>query len=277
MADTFDRSLAHWSEDKRRGMEDFYALATADYRHLAEAMDWKTWFEERQREAGERPLRLLDVACGSGKFPSALVEHAALGEADIRPVAYDLLDPSPFSVAEAKAALRPPFEPAGEHVVRLEDFESEPGVYDIVWATHALYAVPEDALDRAMERFVNAVGRVGVIAHSAAAGHYVRFYSDFLADFRGGEGERYRSAEELLGALDRLGARYQTRDIQYRNGAPLEDEARVEGFLQRCVFDDSVSLAALMAGPRTGPWLAGCRTPDGWRFPQRVKLIVIET
>jgi hypothetical protein len=104
----------------------------------------------------------------------------------------------------------------------------------------------------------------------------VRFYSDFLQDFRGGEGERYRSAEEIVTALDALGVRHQSRDLSYRNGAPLENEDVVEGFLQRCLFDDTVTLADLLRGPRTGPYLEGCRTGEGWRFPQRVKLIVIE-
>ena len=276
MADTFERSLSHWSADKRRGMEDFYTLATADYRHLAEALDWKRWFEGRQRAAGERPLKLLDVACGSGKFPTALVKHANLAAAAVSPVATDLLDPSAFSVAEARAALSPPFTPADEHVVALQEFECPEGAYDIVWATHALYAVPEAELARAMERFVKAIGGVGFIAHSAAAGHYVRFYADFLEDFRDGQGERYRSAEELTAALDHLAVPYRTETITYHNGAPLAEEERVEGFLQRCLFDDTVTLADLMEGARTGPWLNACRTAEGWQFPQRVTLIHIE-
>ncbi|MGY9063474.1 MAG: hypothetical protein ACKVG1_14470, partial [Rhodospirillales bacterium] len=69
-ADTFERSCDHWSEAGRREMEDFYALASVDYQHLAEAIDWKVWFETRQKEVGLRSLQLLDVACGSGKFPA---------------------------------------------------------------------------------------------------------------------------------------------------------------------------------------------------------------
>ena len=50
----------------------FYRLASVDYKHLAEAIDWRHWLETRQKEAGSRSLQLLDVACGSGKFPKAL-------------------------------------------------------------------------------------------------------------------------------------------------------------------------------------------------------------
>ncbi|CAN0498997.1 unnamed protein product, partial [Laminaria digitata] len=70
IADTFDRSCDHWSEAGREEMEGFYALASVDYRHLAAAIDWTAWLEARQKAAGSRHLRLLDVACGSGKFPA---------------------------------------------------------------------------------------------------------------------------------------------------------------------------------------------------------------
>ena len=71
-SDTFDRSCDHWSESGREEMEGFYALASLDYQHLAEAIDWKNWLEIEQKKVGSRCLQLLDVACGSGKFPVAL-------------------------------------------------------------------------------------------------------------------------------------------------------------------------------------------------------------
>ena len=79
--DIVTRSIAHWSEAGRRGMDAFYTLATDDYRHLAEARDWAGWLDGLQEKAGARSLRLLDVACGSGKFPNALVRHAGVAGA----------------------------------------------------------------------------------------------------------------------------------------------------------------------------------------------------
>ena len=84
-SDTFESSLAHWSEAGRTEMDAFYALATADYRVLACAHDWSAWLLNAEKRAGG-PLTILDVACGSGKFPTALVKHAGLGGAGLRPV-----------------------------------------------------------------------------------------------------------------------------------------------------------------------------------------------
>jgi len=277
MTDTFERSCAHWSEAKRGEMEAFYALATADYRVLAEAMDWRGWLEARQAAVGERPLRLLDVACGSGKFPVALADHAGVGDAAIQPVAYSLLDPSAFSIAEARANLPDPFRPDGEYEVALQELDCAYGAFDIAWATHALYAVPPRELDAAMGRFLHALGDdgVGVIAHSAAHGHYVRFHGHFLEAFGGDPAQRYSSAEQVQAALRAHGASVETREIAYENGVPEDARAQVEGFLQRCAFDDRYSLDQMRAREPLASYLAPCLSDGHWRFPQRVQLMFV--
>ena len=273
--DLLARSSAHWSEDRRTEMDAFYRLATDDYRHLAQARDWAGWLENAQKQAEGRSLRLLDVACGSGKFPNALVQHAGIGDIGLRPVATDLLDPSAFSIAEARAALPAPFVPAAEHETTLQDFVPPAEGFDIVWATHALYAVPENELPAAAARFRAAVGTSGrgVIAHSAAAGHYIEFHRRFLSAFGAVGTVPYISAEQLAEALRTAGATVTVSEVRYDTEAGLDDTAAVEGYLQRCVFDDTVSLAQMLSAPELADYLSECRKDDGWRFPQLVYLI----
>jgi ubiquinone/menaquinone biosynthesis C-methylase UbiE len=275
MSDTFDRSCQHWSEAGRAEMEAFYALASVDYRHLAEALDWKAWLEARQEQAGDRRLRLLDVACGSGKFPSALVRHAGVAAAAIQPVDYALLDPAEFSVAEARRALATPFVAGHEYVSTLQDLHCEPGSFDIVWATHALYALPLEELRAGLERFIRATGDIGFIAHASADAHYLRFYRHYLDAFRDAEGTPYTTAEQIIATLRQLGAHIDTLEINYENGAPSTQWQQVEGYLQRCVFDDSISLQQMLDHPITGEYLSTCRCNDDWRFAQKVELIFV--
>ena len=276
MSSTFDRSCQHWSESRRREMEDFYALAWVDYRHLAEALDWKRWFEAHQREIGDRRLRLLDVACGSGKFPAALLRDAALTDADVKPVDYALLDPAAFSIAEARDALAAPFVPGDEFESTLQDFDPVAGPYDIVWATHALYAIPPTEIDAALKRFLSALRGRGFIAHACADAHYLAFYRHYLEAFRPGEDiAPFTTAEQVLAALERLGAEVTSRDIEYVNGTGINARERVEGYLQRCLFDDDITLDELLTHPLTGGYLAGCQQDGQWQFSQRVKLIFI--
>src|SRR6056297_3240326 len=241
--DLLTRSTAHWSEDRRAGMDAFYRLATDDYRFLAQARDWAAWLSEAQFQTGGRGLRLMDVACGSGKFPNALVRHAGVGEAGLLPIATDLLDPSAFSIAEARAALPAPFTPAAEHLTTLQDFIPPSDGYDVVWATHALYAVPADELPLAAARFGAA------------------------------NAEPYISAEMLADALRAAGATVAVTELRYDSTARPDDTKAVEGYLQRCVFDDSVSMARMENASGLADYLAACRTAAGWRFPQIVHLI----
>ena len=282
-ADTFERSCDHWSESSRQEMEDFYALASVDYRHLAEALDWKTWLENRQKEVGSRSLRLLDVACGSGKFPASLVSHAHVSVSEISPVDYALLDPSRFSISEAKQALAAPFRAGAEYEMILQDLDCQPGSFDIVWATHAIYAIPKKELEKALGRFVHAMGYgntannhgTGFIAHANFQSHYLQFYQHYLNGFKGGMGEPYVSSEQILTALTQMGIPFEIKQINYTNGLPQTDERQVEGYLQRCLFDDTLSLKEMLSNNVTGPYLERCRKNGAWEFAQHVTMIFV--
>lgn len=272
--DTFDRSCAHWSEDGRAEMERFYAIASVDYRHLAEARGWGDWLTARQEAAG-RPLTLLDVACGSGKFPAALTRYARLGEAGLDPINYALLDPSAFSIAEARAALEPPFVPGASYQTTLQALDCPPNAFDVVWATHALYAVPPGEIRTALERFVDVCAGEGFIAHAYADAHYLAFQRRFLEAFGRKHETPYASAEDLIAGLRALGVPFDVNDLAYENGADAQDRGAVEGYLQRCVFDESVSLEEMERTDGLADYLAGCRAAGDWRFSQSVALISI--
>ena len=271
--DTFERSCAHWSEQGRREMESFYVLAVEDYRQLAIAFDWAAWLQAHERRADGRPVRLLDVACGSGKFPSALQEHAGLSGAALRPIQYDLLDPTSFAIDEARSVLRAPFQPGEEFLCRLQDLTSAQD-YDVIWATHALYALPPDELKDGLEKFIAAIapGGAGFIAHASEKAHYLKFYRPYLETIKQGAGTPYTSAEQIVGALESLGVKMEVRDIVYDARAP-EGSPEVEGYLQRCLFDDTLSLSDMLANPALASYLETCRDDQGWRFRQHVKMM----
>ncbi len=278
MTDTFARSCQHWSEDRRAGMDAFYALATVDYRHLAQSRDWAAWLQERAAPIGDRRLQLLDVACGSGKFPSALIAHAGIGTLGMPAIDYALLDPSAFSVAEARQALQPPFIPGTEYICTLQDLECARGAYDVVWATHALYALPRVDLEAGLERFLHAMGPdgTGFIAHASEQAHYLKFYRAYLEGFDRPDSAPYVCAEDITDTLSRMGASFTARDITYENGAPDDQRAAVEGYLQRCLFDDTLTLDDMLSNTVTGPYLSACHGSNAWRFAQRVTMISIQ-
>lgn len=269
---TEQRSLAHWAEAGRAGMEAFYALAIEDYRRMVAARDWAA---DLRGHAVDGRVRVLDVACGSGKFPAELVRRGLADAVAGTRVEIDLLDPSPFSLAEARSVLAPPFTVRATHETRIQDLPSGVGGFDVAWATHALYAVPPDEIGAGIARMVAALrpGGFGAIVHATSASHYLRFAEAFRATFAP-DPVPFTSGEQVAGALAAAGITPHIATLRYDVGHP--DRAVVEGFLQRCVFDDSVSLEQMEAEGAVGTYLARCAGPDGYRFTQVVDVLTWE-
>ena len=272
--DTADRSLAHWSEAGRREMEAFYALARLDYEHLAKALDWPEVLAVQASQSS--PVRLMDVACGSGKFPEALLEHTELPQIEVD---YALLDPSAFSLEEAAAVLRTPFTAGERFESTLEDLDPAAGPYDVVWATHALYALEPAKLDAAVARYLELRKPEGFsfLAQGARGGHYLDVYAAFLEGVRDGAGTPYVASQDLIAGMQAAGAEPEVRRIAYDHEVREDDRAVLEGYLQRCLFDDTLSLEELLAAPVLGAYLDGCHDAAAglYRFHQEVDLVVL--
>jgi SAM-dependent methyltransferase len=277
--DTAARSLAHWSEEGRAEMHAFYVLARRDYERLARGfIDHSAWL--RRVADGRRRITLLDVACGSGKFPEALYDYGGVGAlSDELRIDYDLLDPSPFSLLEAERALHPPFVGAARHRTVVEELDDAVGPFDVVWATHALYALTPAAVREATGRMLAALAPGGalLIAQGSREGHYLRLYRHFLDDFRDGHGTLYASSEDLAGALRACDADPHVVRLSYDHTISLENAGTVEGYLQRCAFDDSISLQEMMTAPHLGAYLRDCRDEAAglWRFHQEVEVLLL--
>ncbi|MFC5062493.1 class I SAM-dependent methyltransferase [Actinomycetospora atypica] len=269
---TEQRSLVHWAEDGRAEMESFYALATEDYRQMVAARDWAA---DLRGHATDGRARVLDVACGSGKFPAELMRRGLAEAVGDTRVEIDLLDPSAFSIAEARSVLGPPFTVHAEHEVRIQDLASDVGGFDVAWATHALYAVPPSEIGAGIARMVAAQrpGAFGAIVHATSASHYLRFAEAFRTTF-GADGAPFTTAAQVRHALTDAGVMPEVTTLRYDVGHP--DRAVVEGFLQRCVFDDSVPLERMEDEGAVGAYLSGCTGEDGYRFSQVVDVITWE-
>ena len=274
-ADTFERSCDHWSDAARDEMESFYELARVDYRYLAEAYDWVSAF----RSLGNRSngIHLIDVACGSGKFPQALLTYAGVADLAKREdfsMDYDLLDPSSFSLREAKQVLAAPFHAGAEFCCTLQDWDAEPGGYDIAWATHALYCVPAEELEEGLARMCSALAHdgFGFIAQGLRDGHYVGFYDHYLACMVDGGSTPYSDGAQVEATLKKLGMHVQTRVLEYTTVVPAGRPELLESYLQRCAFDDTVSLDDMLRRDPLAGYLASCHDSDTgeYRFPQRV-------
>ncbi len=257
-------------------MEAFYALARLDYRLLAEALDWPALLAQLRAEAAG-DLTLLDVACGSGKFPEALLEQGRLDTGAA--IDYDLLDPSAFSLREAASVLAAPFRERASFETTLEALDPQAGPWHVVWATHALYALEPAHLAAAVQRYRGALapGGVAFLAQGATGGHYLRVYAAFLEGVRGGEGTPYVASDDLVAELRAQGEVPLVHRLAYDHVIAVDDTAVLEGYLQRCLFDDTISLAEMLAAPVLGDYLASQldEAAGVYRFHHEVDCVVL--
>ncbi len=259
-------------------MDAFYRLATLDYKLLAEQLDWPKLFRTVASRFG-LPIRLLDVACGSGKFPQSLLQNTDIATDDQIQVEYSLLDPSPFSVSEAKSNLRPPFFPGTEYTCKVQDLDCRTGEKAVVWATHALYCVPLEELSAAITRMIEVLDTdgIGFIAHASGAAHYIRFHDIYLRAIRNGIGTPFTRSEHIKDIFlnDFPDVYFASWPIYYEGVVNDHDWTTVERYLQRCLFDNNISLDEMLSHSELGTYLRTCH--DGqrgvWRFPQTVELI----
>ncbi len=273
---TFQRSCQHWSEDGRKGMDAFYRLASLDYQLLAEQLDWGQVFQQLQGDTSAT-IQLLDVACGSGQFPEALLKYGRLEQQPNLRVAYSLLDPSEFSIRTASEKLRGPLEPAEKLCCTVQELQSPDGKFQVVWATHALYCVPPAELDVALDRMIASLDKsgLGFIAHASHNSHYLQFHNKYIQSLST-RLDPYCTGEQVVDRLRaKLGADVYAWSIDYEGTLPLDDVETAELYLQRCLFDDSISLDNMLSHPELGKYLRGCidRPANRWHFKQQVWLI----
>ena len=85
-------------------------------------------------------------------------------------------------------------------------------------------------------------------------------------------GVPYSSAEDIIETLQKMGVDFDVKQVSYRNGVHKAAEPQVEGYLQRCLFDDTIDLDTMRANPVTGPYLETCLKDGQWRFEQQVMM-----
>ena len=89
-------------------------------------------------------------------------------------------------------------------------------------------------------------------------------FTDIIDGFKDGVNEPFSSAENIAETLTRMGISYREKTISYHNIAKENANNLVQGYLQRCVFDDSIDLRQMCKNPITGNYLEKCVNKGSW-------------
>lgn len=268
------RSVEFYCEENFR-RDLWFEVAARDYEALIEAAD----FAGVLGQGG----RLLDVGCGSGKFPALLAaaltgRDGVAGCAGAAAVEYDFLDASDYCVAQLADRLQMPFRAGTGMVSRIEDLAwpvnggEAPMPYDLVWAIHSCYAWDRGRLQDSLARLT---GRLapggGILVYQAAAdAAYHRIYDAYITHF-GQDLEGYVTAEQILAAIEPdHGA---VMPLRFDHVIAADRRKVLENYIQQICLDRTLTLDEFMDNPGMGGFLESFRRDGEYVFPQEVHLI----
>ena len=265
---TFDRSLQHYQE----GMLDsdaWFRIVERDYIHLVQTFHWARLFA-----MFPSPLRLLDIGCGTGKFPYILRPHLP-SSLDIQ---YDALDPSAYCLTTLKASLLPPYTSGRQFQTSLEDFKpaSTSHPYHIIWAIQSLYCLSRQALPRALKtihQLLHPTMGLSIILLAKHDSFFHHLYHLYNAVMHQGKPEDFLTAESITQCLTELGLPYRVREFDCLHTIPQQDTPLLTNYLQQCVMEKRL-LQEWEHSPALRAFLDSFLQDQTYQFPNPVQLIL---
>ncbi|NER23838.1 MAG: methyltransferase domain-containing protein [Symploca sp. SIO1B1] len=260
-----------------------------DYWQLAQRFDWSGTFLSQYHRGKSSSLRLLDVACGTGRWLQAFGHYIQLDE-EIQDLVYDCLDPCGTSIAQASQKILPPFQLGAQYVSTIQEAQLEGNSYDLLWSMHGFYMVPPQDLASVLKKCANSLKDTGVgfIALATRKSFYVDFYEQYLQIFQEGKGARFTAAEDILEALSACGIQHQVHRIFYEEPIKADDHAALEHYIKNeatvnCFNKDkeaeplstskNITLEELLSHPEMERYLNLLRRNSVYYFPEEILLI----
>ena len=260
-----------------------------DYWQLAQHFDWSGTFLSQYNRGESSSLRLLDVACGTGRWLQAFSQYIQLDEG-IKNIVYDFLDPCGSSISQASQKIPPSFVRGTQYVNTIQAANPESDSYDLMWSMHGFYMIPRQDLPSVLKncaRLLNDTG-VGFIALATRKSFYVDFYEQYLQIFKEGKGTRFTAAEDIVESLDECGIQHQVHRIFYEEPIKADDYAALEHYIKNeatvnCFNKDkeaeqlseskNITLEDLLSHPEMERYLNSLLRNSVYYFPQEIWLI----
>ncbi|NEP01814.1 MAG: methyltransferase domain-containing protein [Symploca sp. SIO2E9] len=260
-----------------------------DYWQLAQHFDWSGTFLSQYHRIKLPSLKLLDIACGTGRWLQAFGHYIQLDE-EIQDIVYDCLDPCGSSIFQASQKIFPPFQLGAQYLNTIQEAQLESNSYDLLWSIHGFYMVPRQDLASVLKKCTNLLKDTGVgfIALATRKSFYVDFYEQYLQIFKEGKGARFTSAEDVIESLCDCGIRHQVHRVFYEEPIKADNRAGLEHYIkheatinsfnkdketEQLSASNNITLEELLSNPEMGRYLNSLITNSVYYFPEEVLLI----
>jgi len=256
---------------KDQDFDSWFKVAGIDYLQLIERFPWEHLFKSFSGIP-----KLLDVGCGTGKFPSLLTQSQVF----INPcIIYDYLDPSSYSLFALKKSLRPPFFPGFQYQATIETMplhQSNRGRYQLIWAIHSLYTLSTEQATPFIDKIrslLDPKNGIGLIFLAARHSFYISFYERYLQTVsHPRELPSFLDAQRIASTLRTLGIPHEITPMNFFHSIQESDVSTLEQYLSKCTFD-SRSVDFWLGHPVLKDHLQSFTSKGWYRFPQEVWLI----
>ncbi|MEA5550021.1 methyltransferase domain-containing protein [Anabaena cylindrica UHCC 0172] len=260
-----------------------------DYWQLASNFNWSDTLLSQYHQGKSSSLRLLDVACGTGRWLQAFHHYIQLDER-IENVVYDLLDPCGSSISQASQKMPPSFVQGTHYVNTIQGAKLESNSYGLLWSMHGFYMIPRRDLASVLKKCASLLKDTGIgfIALATRKSFYVDFYEQYLQIFREGKGAKFTSAEDVIESLSECGIEHQVHRIFYEESIKADDYAALEHYIKNEATVNSfnkdketeqlseshhITLEELLSHPEMERYLNSLIRNSVYYFPEEIWLI----
>lgn len=246
--------------------DSWFQIASADYEALIKDYDFAALFSSIKA-----PVSLLDLGCGTGKFPSMLKDVLDSG----LHINYSCLDPSEFSLQECRNNISAPFYTDAQYQSFFENMKDhiEPEKrFDIIWSIQSLYCADASKLQQTIENalcMLKPHGRLMIYLASPQSS-YMQAQNLYHAHFaKDAEKTPYNNAIALEEKLKDISCAFDVYKLTFDHVIPSANKGLLEIYLNQCALAE-ISIEDWLGNEDVHRWLEQFKRDECYAIPQNV-------